>query len=64
MKMVISKKNKSSFQIEFNGPEVKTLGDIEEFLLVKPEHVIQTALEEALRKGLEGTEKLLDEFDV
>ena len=62
--MVISKKTESSFQIEFNSPEVKTLGDIEEFFLVKPETLIQTALEEALRKGLEGTEKLLDDFGV
>ena len=60
--MVISKKTESNFEIEFNGPEVKTLGDIEEFFLVKPEAVIQSALEEALRKGIEGTEKLLDDF--
>jgi hypothetical protein len=62
--MVISKKTESIFEIEFNGAEVKTLGDIQEFFLVKPETLIERSLAESLRKGIEGTDKLLDDFGV
>jgi hypothetical protein len=62
--MKISKKTESVFEIEFNGDEVKTLGDIQEFFLVKPESLIRRSLTESLRKGIEGTDKLLDDFGV
>ena len=60
--MKISKKTESIFEIEFNGPEVKTLDDIQEIFLIKPESLIKRSLTESLRKGLEGTDRLLDDF--
>jgi hypothetical protein len=57
MKMKISKKTESIFEIEFNSPEVKTLGDIQEIFLIKPESLIKRSLTESLRKGVEGQDR-------
>ena len=60
--MKITKHSAIEYSIVFDETEIKTLEDIEDVFLVKPEDVIEKSIAESLRKGVEGQDRFFSDI--
>ena len=60
--MKITKTSDVEYSIVFDQTEIRTLEDIEDVFLVKPEDVIEKSIAESLRKGVEGQDRFFDDL--